>query len=294
MKAGNDNSIRLALSLVPILAGVYFFVSCLTNAQVKSDRERDDLSGSVQVVRTERSLLLRAGDKPSNQKGETTQVSYARNGSKTEEITYSDNGMLLRKSTFVYDSSGKLTETMVFNADNSVYLKRTYKYLAERSTEECVYGEGTFLITKSIKTHDKKGRVIDLSTFDSNGKPQMRQVITYTIEGKPVEIDYFQDHNSQIGKTLFVYDSEGNLTQKTDYDAHGSISGRIVFSGDTKGGADLTMTEYDSKGSLVSKERYIREFDSHGNWTKETKSIMNSQTGELEPVEITQRQITYY
>jgi antitoxin component YwqK of YwqJK toxin-antitoxin module len=278
-----------------ILAGLCLLTACVTKGQVKSDRERDDLAGSVHVIRTEKNFLL--GEKALDQKTEISQVTYYEKGNKAEETKCKGDGSLVNRSIFDYDTGGRLTAVTVFAADGSVRLKKTYKYVntAEgRTIEEAVYKDGNTLITKAITAYDKKARATEFATLDPNGKPGLRQVISYNVNGKQAEIDYFQDSNSLSGKAVFVYDAQGNLIGENIYGADGSQTGRMVFGGDTERGADVTITEYDSNGALVSKKNYVREFDPHGNWTKETKSELNLQSSRMEPVEVTRREITYY
>jgi uncharacterized protein YxeA len=282
--------------LLPILATVCLLSGCLT-AQVKSHRERDDLSGSVHIVRSEKTALSGARNKKIYQRTEISQVTYNERGNKTEETKSRGDGSLVNKGIFDYDTAGNLVAVTVYNADGSLYLKRSYKYMDKargRTTEEYVYKDGNTLLTKAIAAYDDKGRAIELATFDANGKPGLRQVISYNAKGKQAEIEYFQDSNSRTGKAVFIYDAQGNLIGENIYGADGSQSRRMVFRGDAERGTDVTITEYDSNGSLVSKKNYVREFDPHGNWIKETKSELNPQTGRLEPVEISQRQISYY
>lgn len=293
----NDESTKLMMHVTPIIVSLCLFSACLTNAQVKSDREQDDLSGSVHTVRTEKIMLAGAGDKTTDQKTEIAQVTYNEKGNKTEETKYKPDGSLLNKSIFGYDTAGNRTAVTVYNADSSVYLKRVFSYsktFGRIRIEESAFKSGTILLSRTTYAYDNKGRVTDFSTFDTNGKPEMRIVTTYHDNGNPAEVDYFQDYNSQTGKAVFAYDAQGNLMREDIYGADGSQSSKLVFSGDTKRGADITITEYDSKENLVSKERYIREFDSYGNWMKETKSKLNIQSGAWETVEVTQRKITYY
>jgi antitoxin component YwqK of YwqJK toxin-antitoxin module len=285
---------KLAIRAVPVLVGLCLVTACVTKGQVKSDRERDDLSGPVHIIRTEKTFL--SGDKAPGQKTEITKVTYNQEGNKIEEIKSKGDGSLVNRSVFDYDN-GSLTAVTVYSADGSVHLKKTYKYVNSakgRTIEESVYKDGNALLNKAVTSHDDKDRVRDFSIFDADGKLTMRQVIIYDATGKQAEIDYFQDSNSQIGKTLFIYDAQGKLTETANYGADGSQNSRIVFSGDTERGSDNSMAEYDSNGTVVSKEHYLREFDPHGNWTKETKSKLNPQSGRMEPVEVTHRQITYY
>lgn len=283
--------------VLSIVASFFLFCGCSVRAQMSSDREHDELFGSVRVVRSEKTVFAPPNSKSRDQHIEIKQVIYAVDGKKSEEVTNNPDGSLANKSTFEYDNYGKRSVVTVYKADGSVYLKRIFrqtKTATGTTEEESAVGTGATPVAKAVHKYDIKGRATELIAFGPEGKPEMRIVTAYNDQGKPAEINFFQDSETKAAKVVFSYDGSGNVSEVNEYDADGSPGGRRVFSGDTARGSDITMTEYDSKGNLVSKERYIREFDSHGNWTKETKTIMNSQTRQWEPVEITQRRITYY
>lgn len=73
----------------------------------------------------------------------------------------------------------------------------------------------------------------------------------------------------------------------------GSIFLAVILR-DLKRGSQTEMAEYDANDNLVNKESYVREFDSHGNWTKTVKSEWDKSAGKFRPVEVTHRSITYY
>jgi hypothetical protein len=56
----------------------------------------------------------------------------------------------------------------------------------------------------------------------------------------------------------------------------------------------VELATYDDQGKLIKKDSYVREYDSHGNWIKQTVSKWNPQTEMSEPVQVMYRMITYY
>ena len=76
----------------------------------------------------------------------------------------------------------------------------------------------------------------------------------------------------------------------------GMDSGRRTFAYDKAGNKTEEMS-FNEDRTLGSKALFTREYDEHGNWTKELVSTASSLDVELEqsmPVHLTRRTITYY
>ena len=275
------------------------FSGCLVDAHIKSNKEQDGLQGSVRTVRVEKTLCSKVGTNISEGQGsrEVSQVTYNVKGNKTEEAKYGVDGSLISRSIFTYDAAEQLIEVKVQNADDSISLKRAYKHIPSRDgkkVEEAVFKDGTTLLTKAVSVYDQKGRVIELATYDPSGIPSIKQIISYDASGQLIEIDYYQGNNSLMGKSVFLYDTHGTLKEKIDYSAAGPQSGRTVFSKEVKEEERVDVSEYDADSNLLKRETYVRKFDSHGNWIKETTSKWNSITNAFEPLAVTYRTIAYY
>ena len=210
--------------------------ACLVAAQMKSDRERDGLFGSVRAMRIEKTTLSETGWKDPEGSWVASEVTYDNKGNKTEETTYKADGSLMKRSVFDYDTAGNQVAVTVYNGDGSIYLKRVRKSLPVsegRKIEETIWASGTTLQAKAIYTFDDKDRGTELADFDANGKPDMRQVTIYGTNGQPTQVEIFHQ-NSLIGKIAFTYDSHGNLREIAEHDAGGVQMGKHIFSGDLK------------------------------------------------------------
>ena len=76
----------------------------------------------------------------------------------------------------------------------------------------------------------------------------------------------------------------------------GMEAGRQTFAYD-EAGNKAEEVSYDEDGKLESKAIFAREYDEHGNWTKElvsTASSWDAEFGLSTPVHMTRRTITYY
>lgn len=116
--------------------------------------------------------------------------------------------------------------------------------------------------TETAKIELKNGRPVE-------GLPQLVEITTYGIKGNRVENTSYPIETGPVGKEEYKYDEHGNITE---------------------------MTVRDERGAIVSREAYGYEFDKFGNWTKMVTSLVVFENGELkrEPVEVTNRTITYY
>jgi len=96
-------------------------------------------------------------------------------------------------------------------------------------------------------------------------------------------------------KYVNTYDSKGNRTEWESYGAAGLLKYLYVYAYDDKGN-QIEETYYNGDGSLASKSVYAYEYDSDGNWVKQTESKEFSRFGKayFEPSRICIRTITYY
>ena len=83
-----------------------------------------------------------------------------------------------------------------------------------------------------------------------------------------------------------------NTLHRVGYCSDGLLTSRTAFTRDPAGHL-LEVATYTADGVLVSRESHAREYDSHGNWIKETVSKWKSDSSEFEPVLLTYRKIAY-
>src|SRR5262249_15712502 len=118
---------------------------------------------------------------------------------------------------------------------------------------------------------------------------------TYDEKRRPTEEVVSYTHGSVTRRSVYAYDPKGNRTQSLSYARDGSIT-TTVYTYDTKGNMTLRTT-YAADGSLLDNLTYTYEFDSTGNWIKQTESICDptAQSGELAcaPSAVISRTLTY-
>jgi hypothetical protein len=96
-------------------------------------------------------------------------------------------------------------------------------------------------------------------------------------------------------KHTHKYDVEGRLIE-SKITMMDMVAGRQTFSYDAAGNKSEEVS-YNGDGMLGSKAIFTRDFDEHGNWTKElisTVSSWDAEFGLTKPAHLTRRTITYY
>jgi YD repeat-containing protein len=177
----------------------------------------------------------------------------------------------------------------------------------------------------AIITYDVKGNRIEGKSEDTT-----KTAYTYDAQGRVIE-EVTSDHVGLIGKTVYTYDDKGNLTEEEVYGPSGlkyrsehiydDQGRRIATTNDDTHdpalGIEKVVMTYDNKGNIremttyythkigdeedrpippPAKRVYTYEFDTHGNWIKQTQTLCTAETGEpvCEPFMVTYRTITYY
>lgn len=84
--------------------------------------------------------------------------------------TFNGTGSLYHRIAFDYDASGRLTKKACYGPNNTIYEQRVFDYgLVEKKEERLIYKDDSKLARKVIYRYDKKGNLIEVAGYDSNG-----------------------------------------------------------------------------------------------------------------------------
>jgi len=203
-------------------------------------------------------------------------------------VKYDDRDNMIEDKSYIEGANGKDTIcTSTFYKYDEKGNQLEYNFVAK------ITNTSNFANTKQNNKYDNNNKTettfqdcVSNSTgivhCNSNGKD------TYKYDGnnKMVEeIDYKSD-GSIRGKYIYKYNSEGVQIEKNTYHADNSKT----TSKYNKDGKLIEETEYNSNNIQTSTIKYftIYDYDSNGNWIKETDSKNDI------PQEITEREIIYY
>jgi antitoxin component YwqK of YwqJK toxin-antitoxin module len=292
--------------------------------QKKSDREMGDLNGPVRSVRTEEATFGgRRGHCTQDPRRLSKLTAYDLQGSLLEYTDYNLDGSLHSKVAFGRDASGNKIDEAYYDGKGRLYRKRFFrpgpdgKLLREES-----YDRQGALLSRTLPNYADTGALNQLDTYDNggilirtriydaagnlaeeshyeNGKLSARSVDIYDANGNKVEESHhgpdgslYSDSLMNPARIINSYDTAGRLSQQILYGADGSVTWRMSYAYDSKGNL-AEQWQYRLGSFLISHRTYSYEFDSAGNWSRETIAEELSETCS-KPMEIVYRTITYY
>lgn len=167
------------------------------------------------------------------------------------------------------------------------------------------------LVSRALRTYDEQGRVLDekqilpspetlipaemrSKILEESGASieQLREHLTKLMGGQagPTSMHYTYDKNGQIKQTVRRIFNEEETIDVT-YNEHGDKEREITrtkqVGGDTENGTPPARLPY-------SEVRYSYDYDTHGNWTRQTISYRSSEDGAFQASTETRREISYF
>jgi hypothetical protein len=219
---------------------------------------------------------------------------YDANGEALESLVYNGTGALKQKTTYsrpsegvteykVYNGSGTLDEHTITEVDRCkrTRLHQVYRqgklYLTLRGTwnKEGRWVGDTFDYPNGITGDGSLQRVSRAFTYSPGENGLMLETITKEQNGNRREQRVLRDKS---GRVIRDENQEGDTRFVSENDAHQQPS---------------FFAEYDNAG-LRSKTTHAYEYDSRGNWIKQSTSVWSRGSNEARLVTITTRRITYH
>ena len=212
-----------------------------------------------------------------------TLYTYNAQGGLIEEVSYNADGSLLRKTLYTYNDKGNLIKAVSYGSDGSLGGKAVHTYDAQGHLTGAVsYDAFDTIAYKTVYTYDDKGNLAEETIYRASGPPISQSVHAYDAQGRRIETtneDLAHDAALGIEKTVETYDTQGNLLELTTYYTE-------------KAGDDEDVRPVPPPSKLL----YTYEWDTHGNWVKQTQTLCTAETGQpvCEPSLVTYRIIIYY
>jgi hypothetical protein len=250
---------------------ICFVFGSVVSAQRKTDRDLEGLLGPVKTVSITRIETSVGNVRPGEPKSAPSQsLTFDERGHMIEQYLTNRDGIPWKKWVYEYDANGYKSQQLEYDPTGRITTKKTFRY--EFNTQ---------------------GKVSTTLIYDADGKLYNRMVKTYNDRGLQTENITYDSTGSVSNKSIFTYDGKGAITEFALYNSAGVLVQKQI-----PRDAENEMVLSNDDGTL--KMREIRsnpkreEFDAHGNWIKETASIIK-QSGKAEEVfEVTRRIITYY
>ncbi len=105
-----------------------------------------------------------------------------------------------------------------------------------------------------IQKFDKKGQVLEETSYDKMGKFKQKTVAKYNnLDDKTEEIT-FDANNKQLSKEVYKYDAEGDKSEEWHYDGNNELVSKSFYV--NKKGLKTERKTYDTKGKLIQVKKY--------------------------------------
>lgn len=286
------------------------------------------LLGSVRAVYVRRVRLSAENGRISEEPVQSPHKTlYDMNGRQLEREVFKYDGSVHSKSIFVYDPGGVLLEVVKIDPHGSLVSRIVHmRDLESGGVERRAYNSHGTLLEKNLQTTEKISNHEVTASYNAEGHLILRGVHLLDDQGRVIKISIFKGapskasaqppgegvnekrtveeseritvpavHRDEVaaGEIKYVYHETGNAEEELVYKDDGSLAVRRVTTFD-EARNPVEITDYDADGNLTDKQTYTREFDSRGNWTKQTKLKASPNTQLLEPVEVIHREIAYY
>jgi hypothetical protein len=268
------------------------------------------MHGLVQSVRTETSdVVQKDGKNIEGPRIVSMTIEFNEDGGRPELAMYDAKGNLARRIVMRYEGK-KQVEFLNYDGAGRMWLRGTSLYDAEgRTIENATYNGDGSLRSKTTITRDAQGRVIETNEVDPKGSPmdKIRYTLNSAGEIATLERSYYEPpgaihlkevHNIAEKRSEFYwYDRDGSLvnTDKrvnqeiNSYAPNGTLVKNTILTDAGKLPDEMIVAP---NGSTRKESQVPDEIDPHGNWTRQTKWVTDSQG--TRPVKITYRRITYF
>jgi hypothetical protein len=223
---------------------------------------------------------------------------YDKNGNEIEEANFTAAGLLRWRYVSTYDERGNQTGHISCGANGSVERKFESVFDDRGNIIEYLDYLGGLPIRKGIFKYDEKRRILEEKITEVNS---IRRFPELTIRD-PEKIVYTYDDEKRT-KGVASYEPDGSLKERViyTYDEKGNEIGKAMFKADGSPN-DPSISFYDDDidepgrrviDSITGKTLTEFEYDSRGNWTRETRLVQPG-TGKPRRYHAVERVITYY
>jgi hypothetical protein len=262
-----------------------------------SDPE-DELVGLVRSVVIEKAeFSIADGELVEGQRRLVRRVNYDIEGRQLEELNYDHGGVLVKKSLSIYDLTGLLQEILTYSADGSLICRQVYSHdLGKRTVDELAYRASK--ITKTLYSLDENGRMVSQTALDSVGHMSTKLVMQYDLQNRLYEASVCMSDSEGlaivpgVGMSTMLSNEMRHRLKGRGPCADDLLTSKTVFKRDHDGHL-VEVAVYTGEGVLIERNAYSREYDSHGNWTKQTQSKWTPESDRFEPVALNYRKIVY-
>jgi antitoxin component YwqK of YwqJK toxin-antitoxin module len=247
--------------------------------------------GPVHTIRDEHvTITMKNGEPVEGERVLVHTLTYNEDGTKQEDTSYQPDGSIMFRIVYLYDPDGKILETTRFNGKDTVQTREVSHYDDQkRASERITYRADDSVLGKQIYSYNGNQRIIESTMYGPNGailrqntttsylQPNRAESLDY--DGKRVVRSESSITRTPEGGQMYETQTDGKTTRKEAYNP--------IQKGDER-------VQYNPDGTIKSRERFTREFDSHGNMIKTTRSVATGDSADFALADVTYRTIEYY
>jgi len=221
--------------------------------QVKTDRDRDGLKGTVQIVRVRKMTTLDENGKQSASPLLLTQVvTYDQSGNRTELALYDGIGTLNRRIVYTYDPETRRKSGLItYDSQNSMVRKvvdinGSSGFKKNRTIHD--FNEDGTLYRKTELAFDELGELIEVAEYQPDGSLVKKDRAPF----KEPKLEYVvADQRPPLEEVDRVVSSSGRRGEYFEPDPHGNWTRGITVS---------SSRTYSSGKKIKTTEVVYREF----------------------------------
>lgn len=250
--------------------------------ETTSDLSKQELTGPVKIAVTRHSQLR-------------TIHHYDRDGRLTKVELFPTQETDSVQYRLSYDDAGRVTEEQTIKPDGHALYKKIYRYGFDEQGRQVAMIAATDdgeLAHAEFSLYDERGVVTEDLAITGNGTVEKS---LYDIRGKLVYLArYFQGR--LVLESTHHHGPLGRLKESRFYSGDGTLMRKDVYRYNDAGLRIEQQSEF-FRSAHLRKSVVTYEFDTVGNWTKETIQRWTERNGTfslLETVVSRERQITYY
>jgi antitoxin component YwqK of YwqJK toxin-antitoxin module len=247
--------------------------------------------GPVHTIRDERVTFTRENGVPvEGPKVLVLTITYSEDGTKQERTFYGPPGVVIR-AVDIFDPDGRILETSNFSRSDVLNNRVVSNYNDQKELiERITYRRDGSVSNRTVFRSHGNQRESESWLYDFNGGIISQSKTTNDVPAKRADSTSIDARGLVQTQSTITDNTDGSREFKTE-SSNGDYKREVIAPGG-KGSEDRTT--YNKDGTIKSKERYIREFDSYRNLIKTTHLTANGDSQDFEPADVTYRTITYY
>lgn len=283
---------RRPSSFILILAIASTFVPLQAQQALKRRPGSFLIYGPVHTIRDERVTYTREnGNLVEGPRVLLQTINYNEDGTKQERTSYNPDGVAIYRTVDTFDPGGRILETNTFSRGDVLNTRVVSNYNDQKQLiERVTYRRDGSVLGRTV--FRRQGNQIESESwmYDANGGVVSQSKTTNDLPAKRADTISINPESVVQTQSTTTVGPNGSREFTTEESNGGFRREAIVPVG--KGNDDRII--YNKDGTIKSKERSIREFDSYHNMIKTTHLTATGDSTDFQTIDVTYRTITYF